>query len=342
MRRPSRQPQYFRWMLAVGLAFGSVPVSAAGLAPRNVQVGSSGPGVVTSYVLAATTATTDLVGSVSFEFCTSAVGACGTPAGLVTTGASLTTQSGATGFSLVAGSNGRPYLTRSAANVNASTPLSYTLTNITNPTSSNTSYYVRMTTYTASDGLTGAVDTGTIALSTAEPVQLTGVTPEILVFCVGTSITSNCTTIAGNSIDFGDFSPTATRTGTSVMQAQTNASGGYAITANGSTLSSGVNTIPALATQTASSIGTSQFGMNLRANTTPIVGTEPSGGGLGTVAATYNTPDMWRYGSGETVATAPAPTNANTYTTSYMVNIGGAQAAGVYTATMTYICTASF
>jgi hypothetical protein len=42
------------------------------------------------------------------------------------------------------------------------------------------------------------------------------------------------------------------------------------------------------------------------------------------------------------VASAALPTNANTFTSSYIVNIGGAQAAGVYTATMTYICTASF
>lgn len=342
MKRTLAQLQYGRWMLAVGLAFGSLPVSAAGLAPRDIQVGSSGPGVATSYVIAATTATTDVVGSMSFEFCDSAVGTCNLPAGVVTTGATLTAQSGAVGFSLDATANGRPYLTRSAANVNASTPLSYTLTNITNPSGTNTSYYVRITTYQASDGVTGVVDNGTIALSTAEPVQLTGVTPEILVFCVGTSITSNCTTIAGNSIDFGDFSPTATRTGTSVMQAQTNASGGYAITVNGSTLASGVNTIPALASQSASTIGTSQFGMNLRSNASPVVGSEPSGGGLGSVAASYNTPNQWRYVTGDIVASAPAPTNANTYTSSYMVNIGGAQAAGVYTATMTYICTASF
>lgn len=334
--------QRARWVLATVFLMGSTPVSAAGLAPRNVQVGSSGPGVTTSYVINATTATSDLVGSISFEFCVDAVGSCVLPSGVVTTGATLGTQSGATGFTLMAGANGRPYLTRVAASVNDNEPLSYTLNNITNPTATNTSYFVRITTYTASDGVTGPVDNGTVALSTAEPVQLTGVTPEILVFCVGTTIVGNCTTIAGDTIDFGDFSPTSTRTGTSVMQAQTNAAGGYVITVNGSTLASGINTIPALATQTTSIIGTSQFGMNLRANGTPVVGTNPTGVGIGGVVANYNTPNLWRYGSGEAVASAPAPTNENTYTSSYIVNIGGAQAAGVYTATMTYICTASF
>jgi hypothetical protein len=107
--------------------------------------------------------------------------------------------------------------------INAGVAMSFTLNGITNPSTTNTSYYARVTTYTGIDGATGPVDTGTVALSTAQPVQLTGVTPEILAFCVGTSIGANCTSISGSSIDFGDFSPTATRSGMSVMQAQTNA-----------------------------------------------------------------------------------------------------------------------
>jgi hypothetical protein len=37
-----------------------------------------------------------------------------------------------------------------------------------------------------------------------------------------------------------------------------------------------------------------------------------------------------------------AVTQANLFTNSYIVNVGGDQAAGVYTGTMTYICTATF
>lgn len=129
-----------------------------------------------------------------------------------------------------------------------------------------------------------------------------------------------------------------------MMQAQTNAANGYVITVNGTTLASGVNTIPALTSQTPAITGIGQFGLNLRANTIPPVGAEPTGvgGSLGTVMGTYNTPNAYRFNTGDSVASAPAPTNANTYTSSYIVDIGGNQAAGVYTATMTYICTASF
>lgn len=318
-----------------------VAVEAAGLAPRSIQVGSSGQGVTTSYTVNATTATSDNIGSVKFEFCDSASGACVLPTGVVTTSATLGAQS-PNGFTMVNTTNGAPYITRAAANINSGVAMSFTLNSITNPTTANLSYFVRITTYTGSDGSTGPVDNGTVALSTAQPVQLTGVTPEILVFCVGTSITSDCTTVAGSSIDFGDFSPTATRSGTSVMQAQTNAANGYTITVNGTTLSSGINTIPALATQTASVVGTGQFGLNLRANATPAVGADPTGAGSGTFTGNFGTANQYRFNSGDAVASAAAPTNANTFTSSYIVNIGGAQAAGVYTATMTYICTASF
>ena len=327
-------------IVALGLA--PLSASAAGLAPRNIQVGSSGQSVTTSYTVNATTATTATIGSIGFAFCTTATGACSLPAGVVTTGATLTAQSGAVGFSMVNGVNGVPHITRAAANINSGTALSYTMGVITNPSATNTSYYVRISTYTGSDGATGVTDTGTVALSTAQPVQLTGVTPEILVFCVGTTITSDCTTVSGSTIDFGDFSPVATRSGTSVMQAQSNAANGYSITVNGTTLSSGVNTIPGLAVQSASTLGVSQFGMNIRANTTPAVGADPSGVGSGTFTANYGTANSYRYVSGDGVASASLPTNANTFTSSYVVNIGGAQAAGIYTSTMTYICTASF
>jgi hypothetical protein len=323
---------WFRRLVVAALVLAPLSAEAAGLAPRNVQLGSSGQGVTTSYVVNATTATAASIGSIKFEVCTAATGACATPAGTVTTGAILSAQSGAVGFSMVNTTNGAPYITRSAAAVGSGVALSYTLGTITNPSVANTSFYVRITTFTGSDGATGPVDTGTVALSTAQPVQLTGVTPEILVFCVGITIGSDCTTISGSSIDFGDFSPTATRSGTSVMQAQTNAANGYVITVNGTTLASGANTIPALAAQTGSTVGTSQFGLNASV----------AGGGSGTVNANFSNGSAYRFNTGDVVAQAAAPTNANTFTSNYIVNIGGAQAAGVYTATMTYICTASF
>jgi hypothetical protein len=153
-------------------------------------------------------------------------------------------------------------------------------------------------------------------------------------------------------VNLGTFSPLSTSTGTSVMQASTNASSGYIITINGTTMTSGANTIPAMGTQSANSsgcavsctstTGTSQFGTNVRDNTTPNVGTNVSGAGTATGSGGYNTIDAFRFFTGDTVASVGGPSKANTFTNSYIVNVGGDQAAGQYTATMTYICTATF
>ncbi len=321
---------WLRRLVVAAVALAPLSASAAGLAPRNVQVVSSGQGATTSYTVNATTAQTANIGSVSFAICTTATGAC-LPTDAVTTSATLTADNQG-GFSMVNTNPGTPYITRAAANINAGTAMSFTLGSIVNPSTPNLSYFVRITTYTGSDGATGPTDTGTVAMSTSQPVQLTGVTPEILVFCVGTAIGSDCTTVSGSTIDFGDFSPTATRTGTSVMQAQTNAANGYTVTVNGTTLASGANTIAALGSQTSSFLGQSQFGLNVGV----------AGGGSGTVNPNFSNGSLYRFNSGDAVAGALVPTNANTFTSNYIVNIGGAQAAGVYTATMTYICTASF
>lgn len=338
---------YAPWFVSVLVAIlvlAPVAAEAAGLSSRSDSMSTSQPAVLSTHVISFTTATGASIGSIGFDFCTTAGGACTVPTGLDTTGASLTAQSGATGFTLVSTTNGAPYVTRAAVSLPALTAVSYTLSNVTNPTAVNTSFYVRITTYTGSDGATGPIDTGNVAASTAQPIQLTGVTPELLIFCVGTGIAGNCSTATGNTINFGDFSPISTSDGVSQMQATTNAGAGYNITVTGTTLESGANSITALSSQTASAVGSAQFGLNLRANTTPTVGADPStgSGAVGTYTANYGTPNQYRFVSGDTVAQASVPTNANTFTTSYVVNIPGLQAAGVYTTTMTYICTANF
>jgi len=334
-------------LVTIGLALCSSvgTVQAAGLTSRSDTLSTSQAGIAASHILAFSTATTANLGSIGFEFCTTADGSCTTPSGLVTTSSGLTAQTGISGFTLNNTTNGTPFIkNNSAPQVNASTAVTVTLGNITSPSAVNTTFFVRITTYTGTDGATGPVDTGNVTASTAQPIQLTGVTPEILVFCVGITITSDCTTVSGSSIDFGDFDPLATRSGTSVMQASTNAGGGYNVTVNGTTLQSGSNSIAALASQTASTTGAAQFGLNLRANTTPAVGADPSSGtgAIGTYTANYGTANQYRFVTGDAVATSAGPTNANTFTSSYIVNIPSLQAAGTYTSTMTYICTANF
>lgn len=334
--------------------------------------GGSAPGVAVNhkfdFQIPAASGTTS-VGSILFEYCTNAAGTCTTPTGLVTnSGVTLSAQSGATGFTLGATNvtNGRPYITRTAANIVAPTTVSYTLSGVTNPTATNTSFYVRISTFTTTNPNTGtptALDSGTVAASTANPIQLSGIMPESLIFCTGATVTVNCGSATAGAITFSSlFSPSATATATSQMAASTNAGSGYVITVNGSTMTSGSNTIPALASAaTASStVGSGAFGLNLRANTTST--STPAAGADLTVASNgtdkkgqaltgYNTADTFKFVSGDSVAnsaydgttnTTLGPTNSQVYTATYIVNVSGIQTAGTYTTTLTYICTPTF
>ena len=341
--------------------------SAAQITSRSLTLqagpsdGGSKPGGVVYHYFAFTLPGGSNVGSIKFLYCTTASGACTTPTGLDTTSAILGSETGATGFSMVNTTNGAPYLTRTAASVGANTPVTYQLQTITNPTTTNSTFYVRISTYLSTDTTGGTTDTGTVAASTATQIVLTGTMPESLVFCTGGTVSTtlgvpDCSTATSGSVSFNQlFSPTDTATATSQMAASTNAGSGYVITINGPTLTSGSNTVTAMNAATTGVRGTSQFGLNLKANTvstsTPAIGTEvaPAANGTnyrGQATAGYNTVDTFKFTTGDTVANSASGgaggTDAQIFTASYIVNVPGSQPAGTYTSTLTYICTPTF
>ena len=316
------------------------------------------------------------VGSIKFLYCTLAAGACVTPDGLDTTSATLDNQTGATGFSIDTDDvNGSPYITRTAASITADTAVSYRLGSVVNPdaddcpanaTAPSCTFFVRIFTYASTDTSGSAIDSGVVAASVNEQITLTGTMPESLVFCTGGSVSTtsgvpDCATATSGAVAFNQlFSPTDTATATSQMAASTNAGFGYNIIYAGVTLTSGSNTIvPMSNTQagapTAGVRGISQFGLNLKANTTdtstPAVGTEvaPAANGTnykGQAVTNYNTIDSFKFFSSNTVADSSnggaGGTDAQIFTVSYIVNVSGSQPAGTYTTTLTYICTPTF
>lgn len=346
-----KQKLLTKWLCAwsvIALALASLPtiqVSAAQqLTTRKLTLGSSAISTSTTHKFDFTTATTGNVGSIKFEYCTTASGACSVPSGLTTTGATLSAQSGATGFSINATSNGAPYITRSAASIAASTPLSYTLSSVTNPSSVNTTFYVRISTYASTDTTGSAVDSGAVASSTANQITVSASVDETLTFCTGTSgiTSSSCAGATGTSVNLGSITPSATGSGTSQIGVSTNGSTGYALTVTGTTLTSGSNTIAALASQTASTQGSNQFGLNLRDNATPNVGTDPAGSGSAAPTANYNTADQFRFVTGDSVASAAASDAFRLFTVSYIANVAGNTPAGTYSTALTYVATATF
>lgn len=348
--------------------------------------GSLPSGVVNHYfqfTLQSTAANS--LGSIRFLYCTTA-GAisdpCTTPAGLTTTSGSTTmsdTGSGITGWTLVntvagGAANGSPYIHLAAATTPPTTEnMKIKLSGITNPSASNTTFFVRIASYASLDTTGPITDSGTVAASTANAINLSGTMPESLVFCTGATVATtggvpDCTTATAGTVNFNQlFSPTATAWAYSEMAASTNAGSGYVITAEGATMQSGVNKITAIGgTATTSNIGTRQFGMNLMTDTTPAVdysaltwtgGTAnitPASDGVNYMAAAsanFNTVNNYAFDdtalnivakSDNGLGGTPSPSNAQIYTASYIVNVSGNQPAGLYQTTITYICTPTF
>lgn len=317
-------------------------VNAAQLTSRALTLGSSAPSASTTHKFDFTIPASNSIGSIKFQYCTTASGTCTTPSGLTTTSATLSAQSGATGFTINNTTNGSPYITRTASS--SSGAVSYTLSGITNPSATNTTFYVRITTYASTDTTGGVTDSGTVAASTANQITVNATVDETLVFCTGTSgITStSCAGATGSTVNLGSLTSSTTGSGTSQIGVSTNANSGYAITVSGATLTSGANTITALAAQTASTQGTAQYGLNLRDNATPDVGADPAGAGTATPTANYNTADQFRFVTGDQIASKASADNFRFFTVSYIANVAGNTPAGSYTTNMTYVGTATF
>lgn len=177
-------------------------------------------------------------------------------------------------------------------------------------------------------------DTGSLAM----PIVSNGV--------VSVSGTVNPTisfALSSNTISLGTLTTGSATTGSHTISAATNAPGGYAVTYNGPTLTSGLNTIPVY-TAGSSTPGTAGFGINLKANTTPSVGANPTtNSGTCGVATNYNTSNTYAFVASTptaiTAVTAPADC---VFTASYVANISSTTPAGSYSAAITYVNTGTF
>ena len=366
--------------VAFVLVFSAIPfdtANAAQITSRSLTLsagasdGGSKPGGVVQHRFKFTipNAGGGAVGSIKFQYCTTAANSsvsptCVTPTGLSTTSSTLVNEVGSTGWTLNNGVNGEPYLSKaSAPNLTAGTNAEFHFGTVTNPTTEGT-FFVRITTHTATNGTGAPVDSGTVNASTAKQIILDGTMPESLVFCTGATVTTNvsnvvdCSTATAGTISFNQlFSPTDTATSHSQMAASTNAGAGYAITVNGPTLTSGSNTITGMTSSTPGVRGTAQFGLNLRANTTSTaasfpgasadVAPAPNGTSLrGQPTTDYGTVDNFKYVTGQEVARSDngsaGGTDAQIFTVSYIANVPGSQPAGTYTTTLTYICTPTY
>ncbi|HPF30961.1 MAG TPA: hypothetical protein PLO25_01450 [Candidatus Saccharibacteria bacterium] len=326
------------------------PAGAEQISGRSITLSSSesnASDITYTLLTDALPTSTTPVKSMEIKFCTSISESCTTPSGFSSSLSTLASQPsglGATsGWTVNTSTTGSLRIVNVSNSTNPSGPVSVIWSGVHNPQIANQTFYGIVSTYSDS-AWTTAIDTGSVALSTSSQIQVALSVKETLTFCTGTSITNqNCGTISGDQVNLGTGSTTATATGTSVFAVGTNGVTGYSVMVTGNTLRSGGNSITAMSSGGASTVNSSQFGINLADNnTTPAVGATKTGSGTGTATLNYGTDDNFRFVSGDTVASASGSTSSNTFTVSYIANIDASTPPGAYNTSLKYTATANF
>lgn len=334
-------------LIAAGL-FHSNSAFGAQLQQRSVTIADGRISATTQYAVRFSAATAETVGSVRVEFCSNTAlpdELCTAPSGFDLRDAVLAAEYDGMGAAIIG-----PMTTANMVIIteedgkllDSGDQLHYVLDNVRNPDIAG-SIFARITTYAALEGSGPPLDQGSTAMDIGDTLRVEAEVPPYLTFCVGTRILgTDCSTAQGNFINLGVLEPGRTGAGTIDMLAATNAANGYTIRITGNTLASGNNTITTLPVPTPSAPGNNQFGINLRVNSSPSVGKEPSGPGQGSAYGDYARTNLFTYRSGDVIASSPVADDFRRYTTSYILNVGMNQPAGVYNSTFTYIGLASF
>ncbi len=160
--------------------------------------------------------------------------------------------------------------------------------------------------------------------------------------------------ITTSAVNLGTLEASSTKTGTANFYVRAYIDSGYTVQTVSqppSMTSAGSHTLAAKATQGASSIGTEEFGINLKANTAPATfGSDPSPQPDGTfatgvAAAGYDTTNQYKYNAGDIIARTPSVSSGwgrTDYTISYIANINSLTPAGSYSTVHDLVVVATY
>ena len=314
---------------------------------RSISISSSFASEIVNHRFDFDTQGPSNISSISFEYCTNTPVhdvACTPPAGLDVTGATIDSEVGITGFGISGATAAHHLIITRAAAIEAATTASFDFGNIQNPSTHDEIVYVRISVFDGPDATGTRVDRGSVVFVVEDRYDISAYVPPYMTFCVAVTVALDCSTLSGFLADFGEFSTTQATAVTTQFSVATNDPTGYNAFIGGQTMTSGVNIIPGLPAQAASFPGTSQFGLNLRANSSPSVGANPELGAVanGTPDSDYNTPNQFKFLDGDRLAYSPRSTGFNRYTVSYIVNVSDAQPPGIYATTLSFTSIASF
>ena len=318
---------------------------ATDLINRSITLKTSEPSASTQHTFTFTNPTATTLGSIRFDYCQNSplfVDSCTAPTGLNLSPATLTSQTGNVGFVKDGLSTSSSLVLSRSPSGTLSTTNVFQFSNVVNPSASDSTFFVRISLYSSNNTSGSSFDQGAVAFSTSGRLGVGAYVPPFMIFCVGVTVGPNCSSATGSLVNFGELKTTATSTITTQFAGATNDPTGMQVFLNGQTMTSGNNTIPALGSTLSSSIGTSQFGVNLRSNSSPSVGASRTG--VGTIYATsdYDSQNQFKFANGDLIARSTLSTDFNTFTVSYIVNVSEDQAPGVYATTLLYTAMASF
>jgi len=315
---------------------------------RSLFMQSTVPGATTSYRVSFQYQSPPAVGSVDMLFCEDPIPylPCVPPPGLDVSQATLSAQTGETGFTIDSSTHTSNHilLTRTPTAPTATGLSSYTLSGVVNPTGITHAFSIRLKSLGSTDGTGPQIDVGSVRGQSTNSIVIETQVPPMLIFCLAQQVALGCTSTNDTYYsDMGELSPDSTLTAQSQMAVGTNASSGFVITANGSPLASGTNVIDGLPAPTQSERGTNQFGINLVANDEPTVGGDPEGPFTNAEPAVdYSNPNHYKFVSGDLIASSPNVSLMRKFTVSYIVNSDKDLHPGVYTTTITFIASGRF
>ncbi|MGB4761893.1 MAG: hypothetical protein WBP12_00885 [Candidatus Saccharimonas sp.] len=140
---------------------------------------------------------------------------------------------------------------------------------------------------------------------------------------------------AGQS-NLGRLSTEQTATKTLTVRIRNHLTGGYTLQIIGQPPTYDGRALERLATPTSSRAGVEQFGLNVVKNTSPSTGADPlqvpDGQNIfGRAADGYNTPNLFKYQSGDVIGYSDVESGRTDYTISMVVNVSSTTLAGNYT-----------
>ena len=150
------------------------------------------------------------------------------------------------------------------------------------------------------------------------------------------------------SVDLGTQTTSAASTGTATFTVKAYLASGYVVTTTSDPPQNASYTMAGIPATASSNPGTEQFGINLRANTSPTtIGADPvqlpdSSFSYGQVATDYNTVNQYKYAKGDSIAYSNQSSGVTQYTMTYIMNVSSLTPGGIYVMNHSLVATGTF